>query len=236
MLKAIDKIRSLSKEMDKNWLPDLEEINLHKIFEPIYRLNFNISNINSIIGFIVLSYDNDSSWLNLKQDRYDNKIKILRSLTEDYRLSQFEEIAKNENDTVNEVIGEYLIEQATWKWRQIMVSLDFHSNTLRFVSQKMDTEKRTDKLNKDEKKVTLVEEYDIELLVKVSRQKGELLEQALKARRDADLLLSEIRKEFVQMDNAVQSDFNFSPTDEKRINPESWRDYIKDRNKRKANV
>src|SRR5258708_2614144 len=104
MQKAIDKIRSLSKEMDKNWLPDLEEINLHKIFEPIYRLNFNISNINAIIGFIVLAYDNDSSWLNLKQDRYDNKIKILRSLTEDYRQPQFEEIAKNENDTVNELI------------------------------------------------------------------------------------------------------------------------------------
>lgn len=234
MQKAIEAIRSLSKELDKNWLPQLEDINLHKIFEPIYRLNFNISNINAIIGFIVLAYDNDSSWLNLKQDRYDNKIKILRSLTEDYRLEQFEEIAKNENDTVNEVIGEYLIEQTTWKWRQIMVSLDFHSNTLRFVSQKMETEKRVDKLNKEGEKKTLVEEYDLDLLAKISKQKGELLEQALKARRDADSLLSEIKKEFVQMDHAVQSDFNFEPTDEKRINPESWRDFIRERNKRKA--
>jgi hypothetical protein len=234
MQKSIDKIRSLSKEMYKNWLPDLEEINLHKIFEPIYRLNFNISNINSIIGFIVLAYDNDSSWLNLKQDRYDNKIKILRSLTEDYRLDQFEEIAKNENDSVNEVIGEYLIEQTTWKWQQIMTALDFHSNTLRFVRQKMETEKKTDKMNKEGVVKELTEDYDIDLLAKFSKQKGELLKQALDARRDADSLLSEIRKEFVQMDNAVQTDFNFSPTDEKRINPESWRDFIRERNKRKT--
>jgi len=234
MQKSIDLIRKVSKELDKNWLPELEEINLHKIFDPIYRLNFNISNINAIIGFIVLAYDNDSSLLNLKQDRYDNKIKILRSLTEDYQQPQFEEIAKNENDTVNEVIGEYLIEQTTWKWRQIMVSLDFHSNTLRFVSQKMETEKRVDKLNKEGEKKTLVEEYDLDLLAKISKQKGELLEQALRARRDADLLLSEIRKEFVQLDNAVQSDFDFSPTEEKRINPESWRDFIRERNRKRT--
>lgn len=234
MQKSIDLIRKVSKELDKNWLPELEEINLHKIFDPIYRLNFNISNINAIIGFIVLAYDNDSSWLNLKQDRYDNKIKILRSLTEDYRQPQFEEIAKNENDIVNEVIGEYLIEQTTWKWRQIMVSLDFHSNTLRFVSQKMETEKKMDKMNKEGIVKELVQDYDLDVLAKISKQKGELLEQALKARRDADLLLSEIKKEFVQLDHVVQSDFNFELTDERRIDPLSWRDYIRERNRKKA--
>lgn len=234
MQKSIDLIRKVSKELDKNWLPELEEINLHKIFDPIYRLNFNISNITAIIGFIVLAYDNDSSWLNLKQDRYDNKIKILRSLTADFQQPQFEEIAKNENDTVNEVIGEYLIEQTTWKWQQIMTALDFHSNTLRFVRQKMETEKKTDKMNKEGIIKELTEDYDIDLLAKFSKQKGELLKQALDARRDADSLLSEIKKEFVQLDHVVQQDFGFEVTDEKRIDPLSWRDFIRQRNKKKS--
>lgn len=236
MQKSIELIRKVSKELDKNWLPELEEINLHKIFDPIYRLNFNISNINSIICFIVLAYDNDSNWLNLKQDRYDNKIKILRSLTEDYQLPQFEEISKNENDTVNEVIGEYLIEQTTWKWQQIMTALDFHSNTLRFVRQKMETEKKTDKMNKEGIVKELTEDYDIDLLSKVSKQKGELLKQALDARRDADSLLSEIRKEFVQIDHAVQQDFGFELTSEKSIDPMSWRSFVQQKNKRKVAI
>lgn len=230
MLKAIESIRKISKQLDKDCLPILEEINLHKIFQPVYSLQISLKERNVIVCYCVLAYDNDSSWLNLKQDRYDNKIKILKSLTDKYNNDLFTQIIENNDDEVNEVIGEYLIEQCTWKWRQIMISLDFHSNTLKFVSQKTDTEKSIDKvIGKGEQQTvkTLVTEFDIDLIGKVNKQKGDLLEQAMKARRSADDLLSEIRKEFVQLDNAVQQDFNFSITDEKNIFHEKWRDFIK---------
>ncbi len=234
MQKAIQVCKTISKQSDKDCFDLLEDVNLHIIFQPINNLQIPVSEKNIIICYVIYAYDNDSSWLNLKQDRYDNKIKILKSLTDKYNSDFFIEIIENGNETINEVIGEYLIEQTTWKWRQIMISIDFHSNTLRFVSQRTETEKSIDKMGKDGEVKTLTTEFDIDTIAKVNKQKGELLDQALKARKDADSLLSEIKKEFVHLDNVVQADFGFEVTDEKRIDILSWRSFIKKRNEKKS--
>lgn len=225
MQKSITLALRISKELDKNWQPELEAINLHKIFSPVYSLDFSFENMNVLIAFIILAFDNDSQWLNLKQDRYENKVKILKSLTDD--VTKFDAILTNENSEINDVIADYLKEQANWKFQTILTLLDYHSNMIRFANQKTEQEKSVDKLSKEGTKQTLSQDYDIDVITKVNKQKGELLEQAIAARKEADKLLSELKKEFVQLDHAVQGDFGFEITDEKKIDPMSWREFIR---------
>lgn len=227
MQKSVQIAGKVAKDLEKNWLPELEVNNLHSIFSPIFSLNVSIITGNIIVAFIILAYDNDSSWLNLKQDRKDNKRKILKSLTEDWDSDFFETMLNNENSEINDVIGSYLENQSTWKFRTIMTLLDYHSNMMRFVNQKTEAEKKIDKMNKDGNKVELSQDYDIDVITKVNKQKGELLEQAIQAREKADRLISELNKEFVQLNHAVQQDFGFELTEEKKISPESWRDFIR---------
>lgn len=227
MQKAIELARKISKQLDKNWMTEFEEINLHKIFQPVFSLPHNILTLNTISCYCIFAYDNDSSWLNLKQDRLENKIKILKSLTDDYNSKTLISIAENENEIVNDVIAEYLTIQATWKWKHIMSQLDFYTNTMKFVNQRTEEEKTIEKLNKEGEVKSLTTEYDVDVLAKVAKLKGELLKQAQEAREDADRLLADIKKEFVQLDHAVQSDFNFELTDEKKIDILSWRDWIR---------
>lgn len=225
MKDAVELSKKISKNLDKNWMPDFEDINLHKIFAPIFSLNHNIITINSICCYIIFAYDNDSSWLNLKQDRLENKTRIANSLNADTKI--FQDIIENGNELVNDVIAEYLTSQATWKWQHIMSQLDYYINTMKFVKQKTEEEKTIEKMNKDGEVKSITSEYEIDTLAKVNKLKGELLKSALEAREDADRLLNEVKKEFVQLEHAVQGDFAFSITEEKNINPESWRDFIK---------
>ncbi len=226
MIKATELARKISQNLEKNWLPELEEINLHKLFDPVYRLSGNISQLNAIVAYIIIAYDNDSSWLNIKTDRHGNKLKIITSITED-KSPLLISVIENENEIVNDVIADYLESQTTWKWKAIMSLLDFYINTMRFVNQKTETEKSFDKINKEGEVKTLTQDYDIDVITKVQKQKGELLEQAIEAREKCDRLLSEIKKEFVQLDHATQGDFGFEITDEKRIDSLSWRSFIR---------
>lgn len=231
MQKSIEAARKIMKTPEESGYPFLTEVNLHLIFDPIYEMGLSLPKMNAIACFIIYAYDNDSLWLNLKADRYQNKINILKSLTDYYDTPLFTEIAGNANSVINEIIGEYLIEQTTWKWHQIMTALDFHSSTLRFVGKSMDKEKQT-AISEDSEglKKIVKEDFDMDVIAKVGKQKGELLKQALEARKDADELLGEIRKEFVQMEHAVQSDFGFSISDEKKLDKMSWRQFIRNKN------
>lgn len=236
MLKAIDAAKKIIKSFDESGYKFLEEINVHKIFDPIYDSEESLHTCNAIAAFVIFAYDNDSSWLNLKQDRIENKTKILKSITDLYTVEYFRKVIHNDNSMVNDIIASYLEEQATWKWGQIMTSIDFHSTTLRFVQQRIDKGRTTEVEGKDGDKSKVTEEYNIDLIAKVGKQKGDLLKQALEARSSADSLLAEIRKEFVQLDHVIQGDFNFSITDEKKIDPMSWRSFIRERNEKKSIV
>lgn len=227
MQKVFELAKSMSVDLEKDWTASLENLNLHKIFYSLSDLpDIDLKTINIITCYIIFAYDNDSTWLNLKQDRLQNKNRILSSIT-DTKTPYLEEMIYNDSADINDVIASYLEEQATWKFRAVMSLLDFNSRMMRFVNQKTEEEKTYDKLNKEGEIKQMTKEYDIDVITRVNKQKGELLEQAIGARERADKLISELKKEFVQVDHATQGDFGFEITDEKKINPELWRDFIK---------
>lgn len=234
MQKAIDLVKKIRKNPDQSWMDYLEEINLHMLFRPVFLLPSNIETLNKILCYIVLAYDNDSSWLNINQDRKENKLRILSSLEVDTSSNLFVSIMQNEHDEVNKVIIEYLIEQTTWEWQMVMSNLDYSQNMLRFVMKKTDTEKTFDQANKDGQVETMTEEYDITKITKVNKEKDDLLKAAADARARADEFLAKIKAKYVKLDHAVQQDFNFEMTDEKNIDPMSWKQFIEHRNRRLA--
>lgn len=235
MQKSLQLIQKISRQLEDNWFADMHEINIHKIFEPVYKIrDLNIQKMNAITCFIVFAYDNDSPWLNLSQDRYENKSRIFKSLGVDVSKTLFDSVMMNEEETINAVIAEYLVEQTNWKWRAVTTLLDYSAKMMRFANQHTETEKESEATDKEGKVTKIVEAYDIEKISKVNKEKGLLLTQAIDAREKADKLLTEIRKEFVGMEHAVQSDFNFSVTDEKKIDPMSWSQFIAENNRKKA--
>lgn len=226
-MKAIDIAKSISKKPEADYSDDLHEINLHKIFEPILKLKHKAKTCNLIVGYIIFAYSKDSTWLDIRKDRLENKLSIFRSLEIDKSSDPFREILHNQNEIVNDVLSEYLAEQTDWRWQSILTHLAYHENMLRFINQKTATEKSYDKVDKEGNVNNLSEEYDIDTIVKVNKQKGELLLLASNARREADKLISEIKKDFVGLDNAVQQDFGFEMTDEKKMDIMSWRSFVK---------
>lgn len=236
MQKAIEIARKISKDLEKNWLPELEDLGLNKAFEGIYRMmNVSISEANILVSYCIYSFDPDSQKLDIRKDRYENKCSILMSIGADISSDLFKGVLENNNEEFDNVVLNYLEKITTWQWPTIYSLLDYHSSMLRFVNQKTEAEKSIDKMNKEGEVKTLVQEYDIDTLAKVHKSKGELLSSAIEAREKAEKLLADIKKDFVATDHATQTDLNFVFTDtaKAKVDIFSWREFVRERNKRK---
>lgn len=238
MQQAVKLAQRMSKQLDKNWLTELEENNLHKCFEPIYKMNLSIINSNTLVAYCIYAHDPDSTKLDIRKDRHDNKVTILKSINEETDFDIFNEIITNENETFNNVVLNYLEILTDWRWPTIFSLLDYHSNMMRFSNQKTESEKRFDKINKEGEVKEITQEYDIDVIAKVNKQKGELLELAIKSRERADKLLTEIKRDFVSTDTIIQADlgFVFTDTAKEKIDIYSWRNFIRNLKKQKQSI
>lgn len=235
MQRYIEVARKIITDLEKNWIPEFNDQGLSKTFDDIYRMNVSITDANILTAFIIFSYDPDSSRLDIRKDRYENKCQILTGISGDINTQLFKDILENNNETFNNVVLNYLEKITTWQWPTIYSLLDYHSSMLRFANQKTESEKSFDKMNKDGDVKTLTQDYDIDTLAKVNKTKGELLSAALEAREKASKLLLDIKKDFMPTDHATQTDFQFDFTDtaKEKVDIMSWRQFVKNRNERK---
>lgn len=233
MSKSLQLVSLISKEFDKNWTDELKGYNLYHVFKSVYSVNSDIATLNKIVCYIVYAYDPDSLWLDLKKDRRDNLENILLNLELGINDKIIHKIMTNQQDEVGISIFNFLDNLRTWKWRSIFDLLDFSSRLSRIANKEVKEEMEYEKETKDGKKETFSEEYDINAILKANVTKGQLLDQSIEYRKKADILIEEIRKEFVSTDSATQSDFNFNFTDtSKQRNILSWREFILTRNEK----
>jgi len=231
----------IMKSTDENWMLHLEDINLHADFKPLYNLGYSQKIANIITAYIIMSYDPDSSWITLTRDRYEDKLNVLKGLgvdeTDGTFNSIFKPILEYENDEVQEVILTFLLNKTDARWQETHSLLDYATKMIRFCNSRTVESKLTgEDMDKDTGAVTKTfEEIDVEKVIKANENKGKLLSQALASRKEAELLILEIKKDFVKTDHAVQSDFNFnfSETAKEKIKIESWRQHIRLRNDRR---
>lgn len=215
MTKAVEAAKKISKSLEENHLDYLRDLNLHKIFEPVFKLNYSIETCNTIVCFIIYAYDNNSNWINLNADRLSDKHTILKGLNADINDQNYSDIISQKVVEVNDVIIDYLVTITNWKWRTILSCFDFHAINTKAATEPTVSQDELDK-------------------AKINKAKGELLKESIRQREVGENLLLEIKKEYVKTDRATQQDFSFEVTDEKHIDPMSWRQFIKDRNEKKA--
>lgn len=236
MHKAIDLVKQISKDLSKDWKEELSDYNMPDTFINIYS-SFSIQESNSIICYIVYSYSPESLFLDLKKDRFENKFNILNKINPSLSDDTVQDILYNRKEIIGMAIFDFLDGLKSWKWRAIFDLLDYSSKMFRFATQETDAEKSFQKVNKEGTVQDIKIDYDIDVIAKVNKEKGLLLEQAIAKRKQADALLEEIKKDFVLTDNATQGDFGFSFTETaKKKDILSWRQYIQERNQRKQVV
>jgi hypothetical protein len=233
MQHAIDLVKKIREDLSKDWKEELVDYDMPSTFLNLYSLeNYKIA--NTIICFIVYAYSPESLWLDLRKDRLENKIKILSNMNAETGNKIFQDLVNNKHEKSNMAIFDFLEGLKNWKWRAIFDLLDYSSKMFRFATQETESGKSSDKMNKAGEKETLVEEFNIDTISKVNKEKGIILDQAIAKRKQADDLFEEIRKDFVATDNATKSDFNFTFTDTaKKRDIMSWRDFIKKNNEDK---
>lgn len=221
-----DLAKKMAKNISDNYQDSLEDINLWPLFSVLYKKHNN-EVANTLVAFIIFAYDNDSRWLNFDQDRHDNKIKIMRSLGANPQEPVYEKKLNNLDEEFNDLIAQYLQSQVTYKWMMALTYLDYSAEMLLHARKKPASDKTTEVLNKEGEKHELTEDFDEEKINKINIQRAGLLERAEKARTDAERLLGEINREFLQLNQAVQADFGFELTEEKTLHYENWRDFIR---------
>lgn len=229
MQKALSLVAQIRKNIDKGWQNEIEEYGLHHIFLPIYKMNdATLEDMNIIICYIIYAYSPDSLWLDLKKDRIEVKKRILHNLNADISKKIFRDIINNSiPDTIGTSIFSFLEELKDWRWKVVFDLLEYSARMSRFANAETSAEK-TKKKGKGDNEVEIIAPVDIDIISKVNKEKGQLLQMSIDKRQQADTMINEIRRDFVASDNAVQSDFNFqfSETAKKR-DIMSWSYFIR---------
>ena len=216
------------KDLDKDWSEEFILYDLIKIFQPVYNGPERLLDKNKIVCYIIHAYNPDSLWLDLKKDRIQNKIKILSNLDADHKSDLYAGIINNNNNLVNISVFNFLEELKDWRWRSIFDLLEYAARMSRFASMETEEEKKYEKTGKDGAVTKYTEEVDIAIITKVNKEKGILIQQSIDARKSANELMEQLRKEFVATDNGTQQDFGFAFTETaKKKDILSWRHFIK---------
>ncbi|MEK6881761.1 MAG: hypothetical protein AABY22_19240, partial [Nanoarchaeota archaeon] len=90
----------MSKELEKDWISEIQEINLHKTFEKIFELKLSNRITNTLICAIIYAYDQDSKWIELKQDGRTITKNILEGLGADLKEPIYDEFLNLKNDDI----------------------------------------------------------------------------------------------------------------------------------------
>ena len=230
MKNAVELAKRIYKEPETNWLSALEEINLHVIFRPVYKGEFNFKTPNQIVSFIILSYDNDSPWIDSRKDRRENKLSILQGIDVEPKSKVFKEIINYENDDIQEVILSYLINQTDARWQEVMSLLDYSSKMILYCNREVSEKNKVDvKIDENGNKKDVYEYLDPLEVSKINKEKGDLLLKAIEARKTAESLLKAMENDFQRVDAATQGDFGFTFSDPKKFDITSWEQRIRRR-------
>jgi hypothetical protein len=221
------------KDLEKNWLPELELANLHTIFRPVYKHNLTILNINAIVAFVILAYSEDSPWLNVRKDRTINKKEILEGIGVSADNKIYIEILNYRDDPVQQIVLNYLLFQQDARWVEIISLLEYSNKMILFCNQRTSEKETTGSAVDKEGEVSETFEYlDQSEIAKINKEKGALLITAIDARAKAEGLIKAIEQDYQKLDQITQSEFGFAFTDTK-VNVLSWESRLRARRQNK---
>ena len=216
MQKSIQAAKIISKNLDADATPTLEEYNLHTAFDSIYFMGLDNKITNTLICAIIYAYDASSNWCDLKKTSNDDKLNILKGLKSDMTVEWYTHFIELTNEDINNAIGDFLDLQPDWRFSQVLRSRDFHSKSLK--------EKNPDFTGLDNDKV-----------IKAKEALGKYIREGLNHRKIADEYILQIEKDYVNLNHRTEQDFGskFSDTELTKVDPLSWRQFIQRLNEKK---
>lgn len=231
---AISFAQKIIKNIEENHLTELELLNLHTIFRPVYKHNLTILNQNAIVAFIILAYSEESPWLNPRKDRLVNKEEILSGIGVDPSNRIYKEIINYENDAIQQVILNYLIFHTDSRWQECISLLEYANKMILFCNQRTSDKQKTGTTEDEDKGTIDTFEYlDQSEIAKINKEKGELLLKSMEARAKAEAILKLMETDFQKLDAATQSDFGFTFSDVKKYDPLIWEHRVRKRKQEK---
>jgi hypothetical protein len=184
--KILEKMYSLSHDLEADWTETLEDLNIYEDVAFIYNapgVEGDTRIGNTLLCFTVLAYDNKSKYLDPHKDRWENKKKILVSL--DGLSAMTKEIyvftLVNKHREAYMLADWYIKYQKDWRWDTIISNQEYHS-----MAQNMANKGAID--------------------AQEAIQIGKMLEMSEARRRAADTLSNELRTEFLSLDTALQKE------------------------------
>ena len=226
MQKSIRIANRIRKDLQKDWTEEIEAENLQYVFQPLDELPTERHIKNTLICAVIFSYDNDSTWIETKHDGVTINTNILKGLNADLRVTLFQDFIHEDNEQINETIGNYLdLIQGDWRFVTARRNISYHAKYIRISENESD-----------------FSEVAAEKKSKAREDLGRLMREAVNQRKAADDLLKELHKDYVLTQHRVsQSLGTLFVEDSVKKDPYSWRDFIvhelpliKERNKRLA--
>lgn len=204
------KIEKLKSNMESDWTEELDKLNLWMDLEEFYIEVMREHEqwvANTILAFIVLSYDASSEYLQITGDRLDNKKNIMKRLAgPSYQTNPIlveailGDSTEQERGKIDKVIEWYVDRQRDWRWKEIVSDTEFHSRALSLAQGAVS--------------------------IKEMKEAGVMKELASSLRLKADGLLDAIRKEYVDLDSQLKKEDKMMITDRLANDHSSWELFI----------
>lgn len=227
--------KRIIKDLEGNWIPHLEDINLITVFRPIYKHNLTILNQNAIVTFIIMAYSEESPWINPRKDRLQNKKEILQGIGVDPKNRIYDEILNYANDSIQQVILNFLLFHVDGRFREIIDLLEYADKNFFFCNRRTaDKKKVGETKDKDGNPEELYEYIDELEMARVNKEKGELMIRAQEARERAEKLLKQLETDYQKIDTATNGDYGFLFSNPKDFNIESWEHRVLRRKKERT--
>lgn len=208
---SIELASRISKDFNGDYKDYLSEINLLRIFTPIYLLGFSPPTCNTIIAFIIFAYDKDSPKLDVRRDRIEDKKNIIDGLNSDYDEQIYIPIIQGENKEVQDVYMKYLQMQKDSRFRTILTCQEFYNNNILFINE--DTVGLTD-----------------DKIAAVRKNKAALLNEIIRLEKMSNDLILEVKKDYNIIDHITESELGFTYSNPENYDIECWADHIRKRN------
>lgn len=212
----VEVILSLCKNMDSSWKEELIEYNMYSDFDPIYNLGYPEKITNTIIAFIVKAYDQDSNSIDVRRDRYLDKVRILEGLCLTKNDEIFNKIIGDEETEIKSVCYNYLLRQRDIRFRTVLRYNEFYEDNMKFIFEKEDENLADDKI------------------ATIKAKKMDLVATNSSLRKEIVALIADIKRDYAMIDKITETEFGYIFSDPENYDIMSWGDFLKKRNKSKS--
>lgn len=202
--KILDLIYVLIRDIESDWQPALDEINIWLDVQDLYFYSKikEPHHANIILAYIVLAYDGNSKWLEPHKDRHDNQIKILTRLAGMSAMQNpfYNDLVFGFDKMILQMINWYVDYQKDWRWKDIVAADTYHSTALQ---------------------MSMAGSIDPAIMKAI----GQTRQLARADKKIAEQMRNEIRTEFLNLDTILEKEGKPKATEviEKDfMNHESW--------------